>query len=486
MQEENVKEGECSVCGKSAKLKCSDCRRSFYCNKEHQKEDWPRHKSICHAWEIKENEEVGRYLVANRDLTSGEAIISEVPLVWGAAPHTHNRVCIGCGSRCEYIETRCTKCLWPSCSINCQALFAKDGHELECALLAKTRIFPRCDVLLAIRMLILWKTKSKRWKLLEKLQSHENARGPGTEAYEEVQEVKKHLGPLIEVDPSCAKILPKICGLIDVNALETIPPEGSVAIYRTACLLEHRCLANTRHSFTLDEKGRPIITVTAVTSIKKGEHLSTNYTHALWSTRARRQHLLATKYFSCTCERCADPTELGTHLGTLKCPYNDAGLVLPRDPLDFETEWSCNKCQGTLQASEVIQLTDRLEEEVEEAMRSPNKAALSDLLSRLRALLHPGHQHCISLGHSLIQLLPSRDPLKLELCKLIMNTVAAIDPYYARLTLYAAITLRELAYCPGQDKKAHLSKAATLLMSEPPKSPGAKLLRLINSELKYA
>lgn len=118
-------------------------------------------------------------------------------------------------------------------------------------------------------MLILWKTKSKRWKLLEKLQSHEDSRGSGTDAYEEVQEVTNHLGPLIAVDPSCAKILPKICGLIDVNALETLPPEGSVAIYRTACLLEHRCLPNTRHFFTLDEKGRPIITVLAVTSIKK-------------------------------------------------------------------------------------------------------------------------------------------------------------------------------------------------------------------------
>lgn len=104
---------------------------------------------------------------------------------------------------------------------------------------------------------------------------------------------------------------------------------------------------------------------------------------------------------------------------------------------------------------------------------------------RLRALLHPGHQHCISLGHSLIQLLPSNDPQKLELCNLIRNTVAVVDPYGARLTLYAAITLRELADCPGQDKKEHLSKAMALLMPEPAKSPGAKLLRLIKSELEY-
>ncbi|XP_046822399.1 SET domain-containing protein SmydA-8-like [Vespa crabro] len=482
---ENLDMGECPVCGKQARLKCSGCKRSFYCGKEHQREDWPLHKSICHAWEIEESKELGRYLIARRDLKSGEPIISEVPLVWGAAPHTSYRVCVGCGQRCEDVETRCAKCFWPSCSTDCKALLAKDGHELECALLAKTRIFPRCDVLLAIRMLILWKTNSKRWKLLEKLQSHEDSRGPGTDAYEEVEEITNHLRALIAVDPSCAKILPKICGLIDVNGLETLPPEGSVAIYRTTCLLEHRCLPNTRHFFALDENGRPIVNVLAVTSIKKGEHLSTCYTHALWSTRARRRHLLATKYFSCSCERCADPTELGTHLGTLRCPYNDGGFILPRDPLDFETEWSCDTCKNTLRSSEVGQLMDRLEEEVEEAMRTPNKAVLSDLLSRLRALLHPGHQHCISIGHSLIQLLPSNDRQKFDLCNLIMNTVAVVDPYCERLTLYAAITLRELADCPGQDKKGHLSKAMTLLMSEPAKSPGGKLLRLIKSELEY-
>lgn len=60
-----------------------------------------------------------------------------------------------------------------------------------------------------------------------------------------------------------------ICGLIDVNALETAPPEGSVAIYENASLLEHSCIANTRYSFRVDVRGRPRITVYAVTSIKK-------------------------------------------------------------------------------------------------------------------------------------------------------------------------------------------------------------------------
>lgn len=118
-------------------------------------------------------------------------------------------------------------------------------------------------------MLILWRAKSKRWTSLANLQSHEDARGSGTEAHDEVTSVCQHLGPLLAMASDCKDILPKICGLIDVNALETAPPEGSVAIYENASLLEHSCMANTRHSFRVDDRGRPRITVYAVALIKK-------------------------------------------------------------------------------------------------------------------------------------------------------------------------------------------------------------------------
>lgn len=109
--------------------------------------------------------------------------------------------------------------------------------------------------------------------------------------------------------------------------------------------------------------------------------MSTTYTHVFWSTRIRREHLLATKYFQCSCDRCADPSELGSHLGTLKCPCGE-GLVLAKDPLDEETEWSCTSCPGTLTSTEVTQLVERLGEEVDGAMGVASREVLTDLLSR--------------------------------------------------------------------------------------------------------
>ncbi|XP_017892836.1 SET domain-containing protein SmydA-8-like [Ceratina calcarata] len=479
-------EGVCSVCNEPAAFKCSGCKQQFYCKKEHQRLDWPKHKLKCLAFEIRESPELGRYLIASRDLNPGDSILSETPLVWGPALRTDQRICVGCGRKCTKTDTRCMICLWPACDVNCTGLRDKNRHGMECSFIVKAKIIPRCEVLLVIRMLILWRRKSKVWSSIEKLQSHQESRGPGTSAFDETVNVfecvKRFLSGSKNDSTSDMDIVAKICGLIDVNALETVPPEGCVAIYENACLLEHSCLANTRHSFSIDDKGRPKITVKAVCSIAKGSHLSTMYTHALWATKARREHLMETKYFSCHCERCSDPTELNTHLGTLKCPQ-DNGSILPKDPLDFNSTWGCDSCPGILSASEVSQFLGKIEEDVDQVMETAKKETLIDLLSRLTALLHPGHQQCITVSHSLIQLLPGDDPRKSELCKHIVKTTKTLDPYGVRLALYTAVALRELSTCPGEDRRRLLSEAVTLLSQEPKESAGEKLRILIESEL---
>ncbi|KAI5086117.1 egl nine-like 1 isoform X1, partial [Silurus meridionalis] len=38
----------CELCGKMENLmKCARCRSSFYCSKDHQKQDWKKHKQVC-------------------------------------------------------------------------------------------------------------------------------------------------------------------------------------------------------------------------------------------------------------------------------------------------------------------------------------------------------------------------------------------------------------------------------------------------------
>lgn len=69
------------------------------------------------------------------------------------------------------------------------------------------------------------------------------------------------------------------------------------------------------------------------TKIPKGGELYGSYTPSLLPTMLRREHLLESKHFSCACNRCSDPTELGTHMSSLKCSKCDNGIVVPLDSL---------------------------------------------------------------------------------------------------------------------------------------------------------
>merc|ERR1711963_1027953 len=83
--------------------------------------------------------------------------------------------------------------------------------------------------------------------------------------------------------------------------------------YAMAAMMEHSCMPNVK--ITFDKQFN--ITVRAARNISEGEHLSTMYTHALWGTIARRDHLAMTKNFWCSCSRCCDPTEFGSNISTI-------------------------------------------------------------------------------------------------------------------------------------------------------------------------
>lgn len=256
------------------------------------------------------------------------------------------------------------------------------------------------------------------------------------------------------------KILHKIFGIIETNAMYISLANGTeiCGLFPTGCLLEHSCLPNCRYNFDMKNGFR--IVVETARDIKAGEHLTTTYSHVLWSTQLRQQHLMDAKYFSCTCQRCSDPTELGTHFSTLRClggeegPCN--GLQLPTNPTSLKNEWACNKCPITVTNEQVSFITGKMNEEIEGNLASaPSPKDLEGLIDKLSQFLHPTHYHMFSLKHALLQLYGSHEDsplrslsdekliMKLNLCKELLNVVHIIDPCSIRIPIYTGILLFE-------------------------------------------
>ncbi|XP_072945067.1 SET domain-containing protein SmydA-8 [Epargyreus clarus] len=436
-------------------------------------------------YEVRSSEELGRYFVATRDLVPGDVVLAECPLVFGPkamGDPDASMPCVGCYKPVfTDVGERCSKCGWPVCSGNCPGLKDPKHHGIECQILSAR---PECvldnmaeyyrhDALLPLRCVLLQNTNPVAWKKLLEMQSHMECRTPGTEVYDEANEFiveylmnsfinkldgnlkKKYLPEISE------QLLHEMCGIIDTNGLEIRLPEGSelLALYAKTCIMEHSCVPNTKHSFNLSKKDSDLyrITIKVVLPIIKDNHITTMYSHALWGTQARRQHLKDTKYFSCKCERCSDPTELGTYLSAMKC-FGDGnetcdGIHLPENPLDEETEWACNKCKVKVNNSQINMLISQMGEEVDNVlMMGGSVTMLENLLCRLSTFLHPNHYHLYSIKHSLVQLygrqpsFMSEDILdkKIRMCRDLINITKTLDPGNARLCLYTSVLHHEL------------------------------------------
>uniref|UniRef100_A0A8D7ZVN0 Protein msta, isoform A n=1 Tax=Culex pipiens TaxID=7175 RepID=A0A8D7ZVN0_CULPI len=486
---------KCALCGVEASLKCAGCKRVVYCSPEHQKKHWKRqHKNECaKPYELARNEEVGRFFLATEAIPKDTILFTESPMVigpkWNLDEYEQRSAivpCVGCFTDCQLGVYRCDRCNWPVCKPDCPGLVNANLHAIECPILRfgggpKPRDDPeavfdyyRYDAMLVLKCLALQIHNRPLFDQMMQLESHYEAR-KGSQYYRDADDrtvqylLKNFLAPLKKQEEiqgktvlpvADAKTLHKICGILEVNAMVIPLTNGReiCGLYPIGCMLEHCCMPNCFYTFDCT-KGMKL-TFKAGREIEKGEHLSTTYTHALWGTQQRRDHLKTNKYFSCSCARCADPTELGTYLSALRCLGVDgggcSGYQLPIDSLNDASDWKCNQCPVQIEADQVNFLLAKIGEEMDEAIEQKTSIKQKeDMIAKLLTFLHPNHYHIFALKHSLIQMyghlkgyqtpqLSDRDLTdKIGTCRELMKIIDTLDPHSFRLSLYAAVVLYE-------------------------------------------
>nr|XP_012144345.1 PREDICTED: uncharacterized protein LOC100876879 isoform X3 [Megachile rotundata] len=218
----------------------------------------------------------------------------------------------------------------------------------------------------------------------------------------------------------------------------TDPPY--VAVYELASLLEHNCKANCSKSFT-DTGG---LIIHAATPITKGDHISICYTDPLWGTMNRRHHLLETKYFECTCDRCRDPTEFGAMFNAIRCSEIDcSGYVLPKTFLgDHREDYVCTNCTTVVPLEIIEETLEDIGIHLSE-MRKNDIDVCKEFLNRYKNVLHPNHFYNIDVTIALAQLIGQQSGLeaveeellveKKESCKKLDNLLKLLAPAENRI-----------------------------------------------------
>jgi len=118
-------DGSCFLCESPAALKCVHCPTEA-CSEEHLAVHRP--KDYCFPFKVMRRPEVGRYVVATRDVAPSEIILEENPAVFGPE-HDTPPVCLECLTAVDGSFT-CAKCGLPLCGEEC----ASHGryHKPEC------------------------------------------------------------------------------------------------------------------------------------------------------------------------------------------------------------------------------------------------------------------------------------------------------------------------------------------------------------------
>ncbi|CAH2267761.1 jg15178 [Pararge aegeria aegeria] len=268
---------------------------------------------VCH-YDVLRNEKYGRYLVANKDLECGELIFTDTPLAVGPKPGN---------AECEQSPHHL-----PECEVFSVAKVRFQPVEDWAA------SSPQLDCITPLRLFLAKEKDPERWKEeVNVMETHNEERQKRPTWDADQNNIVNYLVDHCKLGDRCSReLLTQICGILEVNAVE-IPSRGGFsirAVYPRLAIAAHCCVPNIVHTILQNDYQ---VQIRAAIPIKTAELLHISYTHVLSPTIVRREHILESKFFSCECARCADPTELGTHLSTLKCSKCDNGVILATNPL---------------------------------------------------------------------------------------------------------------------------------------------------------
>lgn len=379
-------------------------------------------------YRIGENEEVGRHIVVTKDITQGQVVFQDHPIVVGPS-RSSDPVCISCYKTIDLTRravrrddaadppvtmdteegalpyVACPRCQWAVCSLACAN---STSHKPECFYLFTSgcRVNPEdtsslYDVITVLRCLYLRDNNPGAWADLLNLQST----GQDESLAERGAKVAALVCGQIKLEGTFSReMVFQVCAILDINSFEVKVPKTSAsvqAVYGVACMVEHQCIPNGHRTFNEDMS----ITMRAAYDLEEGDAVSITYTDTLWTTGARREHLVYSKNFLCICDRCKDPTENETYTSALKC-MKCPSYYLPETPLDCNGAWKCKECgrpappgYSEMAEEKVAATIAKLEEE------GLTVEACQKFLTVHTRALHPHHAHMLDIKYSLLNLL---------------------------------------------------------------------------------
>lgn len=429
-------EDGCCLCQSPTPSTCENCGVS--CCQSHLSVH--RVGSTCLPFSVTYKEGVGRCVVAARDISALEEILHDYPAMVGPYYDEHP-LCLECFLKTDG-STSCPLCDLPLCGEQCQG---GSNHQYECTFfteLQKTVKMPKNApntpyLITILRLLNVRDSNPAMWDRLGMLMDHKEEQEM-EESWDNVQTNivgwLRSKGGL--ADQFSAEEITRAIGLIRTNGINIEKPYACQmvackALYPTFSFLSHSCISNARIFIMPDNE----IIIRAQVDIKKGEEITIQYISYLFGNILRRKDIVENWMFECTCPRCVDPTELGSHLSSLLCPAC-AGIVLPETNSLHCQLWKCQSCEQTIDREQVETYSKECEEKMMEIYET-EVDKYEDLLHEYSKKFHQNHFQILLIKKYIARAMKgkrTKDEIKrkITLMKEFLNGFQLVDPGYTK------------------------------------------------------
>jgi len=307
----------------------------------------------CLPLKVAELPSVGRVLLAARDILPYEAVLTDTALV--LCPDD-SPVCVGCLG-CVGDGVVCGVCKWPVCREECSK---EEHHQEECSIFRKNKIVPRIDnysgkhwlytAVAVLRVLLVKKNNPEDWRKVVSLMDHWGEREKDGQVAEAVRRMWEFFHTICDLSWVNLSDVQHVFGVLKTNSVSLITCQGR-SLYPTVSLLSHSCVPNLEPVTNPGTK----ITLRAKTRILAGEELTIRYIPTMQDRWAIQDKIQQDWFFICSCRRCKDVTELGSHFSSLQCSCG--GFFSSQD----KTGFICSLCGDCQDLSEKFQQFEEIE-----------------------------------------------------------------------------------------------------------------------------
>ena len=308
----------------------------------------------CQPWRVGMVEGAGRGLFASRNISAGEVVLKDWPVVEGPLPDAGDHVCVVCLGGEEVVQ--CSLCTLPVCKGRQRG--CSNQHKKECDVMVEKpdiKTISRDHLYTIVAVLrLLWEMERdpNMRQLLEPLMDHKETIM--------MDEGKQVVVRFLTTRNHDEELVWRCLGLLQTNGVTSHSSSGVATghgLYPVFSITNHHCIANTRHA-TRDDT----FCLLAVVEIKAGQEITTCYKSSSLGSIVRRPPFRQLWNFDCSCSRCSDPTELGTQASAIKCPDSRCpGHCLPVECLNYTSDWKCDKCSKLLTADQAIDITETVQ-----------------------------------------------------------------------------------------------------------------------------